>query len=181
MEVTRYRYLQSIEIAKKLGALYVVFHSQINPLLKVPRIRQMKLNNQIKFWQDLLEELHDINLTILLENEYDDNYKDLLYLIENIDSEQVRVCLDIGHALAYSKLTLKEWIIGLKSHIEYIHLHWNNRQNDSHSIPSDEELDLLSEILIENDITPIITLEYRVDDIVKEVNRVRKAFDKTII
>ncbi|KGG79474.1 hypothetical protein Y919_11815 [Caloranaerobacter azorensis H53214] len=50
IEVTRYRYLQSIEIAKKLGALYVVFHSQINPLLKVPRIRQMKLNNQIKFW-----------------------------------------------------------------------------------------------------------------------------------
>ncbi len=120
-------------------------------------------------------------MTILLENEYDDNYKDLLYLIENINSEQVKVCLDIGHALAYSKLTLKEWIMGLKSHIEYIHLHWNNRQNDSHSIPSYEELGLLSEILIENNITPIITLEYRVDDIVKEVNRVRKAFDKTIV
>ncbi len=49
LEVTKYRYLQSIDIAKKLSAKYVIFHSQVNPLLTVKRIRDLKLDNQIKF------------------------------------------------------------------------------------------------------------------------------------
>ncbi|WP_427340732.1 sugar phosphate isomerase/epimerase family protein [Caloranaerobacter sp. DY30410] len=181
IEVTKHRYLQSIEIAKTLGASYVVFHSQTNPLLKIRKIRQVKLNNQIKFWNNLLEELQDDNITLLLENEYDEDYKDLLHLVENIKSEKVKICLDIGHALAYSKLDLSEWISELKEHIKYIHLHWNDRQNDSHNIPLNEELNLLAELLSENNISPVITLEYRVNDILQEVKRLRKIFGKAII
>lgn len=180
LEITKYRYLQSIEIAESLGASYVVFHSQLNPLLTVEKIRHMKINNQIEFWNDLLEELQDKNITILLENEYDHNYEELLYMIESINSEKVKVCLDIGHALAYSKLNLKDWISGLDSHIKYIHLHWNDRENDSHDMPSNEQLELLRKILIANNINPIITLEYRAENIVKEVDRVKSIFEKSV-
>lgn len=176
LEVTKYRYLQSIEIARKLGASYVVFHSQVNPLLKVSKIKQMKLDNQVKFWIELLNEIKDNKITILLENEYDDNYIDLLYLVEKINSDKVKICFDIGHALAYSDLNLEQWIKGLGSHIKYIHLHWNDRQRDSHDVPSDESLELLNRILVENRINPIITLEYRVDDIINESNKLREIF-----
>lgn len=67
IEVTKYRYLQAIEIAKQLRATYLVFHSQINPLLKIKRIRQMKLNNQITFWKNLLDELQDDTITFYLK------------------------------------------------------------------------------------------------------------------
>lgn len=83
--------------------------------------------------------------------------------------------------VAYSKLDLSEWISELKEHIKYIHLHWNDRHNDSHNIPLNEELNLLAELLSENDISPIITLEYRVNDILEEVKRLRKIFGKAIV
>lgn len=178
IEVTKYRYLQAIDIAKQLRATYLVFHSQINPLLKIKRIRQMKLNNQITFWKNLLEELRDDTITFLLENEYDDDYNDLLFLVENIQSDKVKICLDIGHALAYSDLHLSEWIGALKDHIKYIHLHWNNREIDAHNQPTDAQLSLLSDLLVENDISPIIMLEYSAENIIEEAIRVRKLFDK---
>lgn len=178
IEVTKHRYLQAIEIAKQLRATYLVFHSQINPLLKIKRIRQMKLNNQITFWKDLLEEFQDDTITFLLENEYDDDYKELLFLVESIQSERVKICLDIGHALAYSDLQLSEWIGALKDHIKYVHLHWNNREIDAHNQPTDAQLRLLADLLAENEISPIITLEYWSDNTLEEVNRVRKILDK---
>ncbi|MDO7206107.1 TIM barrel protein [Paraclostridium bifermentans] len=97
IELTKYRYMQSVEIAKEIGAKYVIFHSQLNPLLSVDKIRKLKLDNQIKFWQDFMNEIDDIDVTILLENEYDENPEEILYIVESVNSSKLRICLDTGH------------------------------------------------------------------------------------
>lgn len=176
IELTKYRYLQSIEIAKELGATYVIFHSQINPLLRIDRIRKMKLDNQIKFWKDILNSIRDTDIILLIENEYDESPQELLYMLKNINSNKIRACLDTGHALAYSNLSISEWIEELESYIEYIHLHWNSRSCDSHNPPPYKELYILNGILNDRNMKPIITLEYKIDDIVKEVTRIRGIF-----
>lgn len=43
------RDLQSIEIAESLNASHVIFYSQVNPILSVRRIREMKLNKKMNF------------------------------------------------------------------------------------------------------------------------------------
>lgn len=178
IELTKYRYMQSVEIAKEIGAKYVIFHSQLNPLLSVEKIRKLKLDNQIKFWQDFMNEIDDIDVTILLENEYDENPEEILYIVESVNSPKLRICLDTGHILAYSKTSLEEWIVSTKDFITYIHLHFNDGKNDSHSKPSDEQLIYFKNIIEEAKINSILSLEYRFENVSEEVNRVRYVLSK---
>ncbi|MGL5749552.1 MAG: sugar phosphate isomerase/epimerase family protein, partial [Paraclostridium sp.] len=174
LEVTRYRYLESIKIATELGAKYVIFHSQLNPLISVAKIRTLKLENQIKFWRDLLIEIENLDITILIENEYDDNYEELLYILKSVGHSKLKVCLDIGHALAYSNIPLESWFTGLNEYIEYIHLHWNDTTGDYHNSPSIENFKKLNNIFKNLDKTPIVSLEYGVDDLIEEIRRIRQ-------
>lgn len=172
LEVTKYRYLESINIAKEIGAKYVIFHSQLNPLISVKRIRRLKLDNQIKFWTELLEEIKDIDITILIENEYDDDYEELLYILKEVDSDKVKMCLDTGHVLAYSKVGLRKWILEMKDYIGYVHLHFNDTTCDSHDAPNEEELELFKMLIKEANINPIISLEYQINNLEEEIIRV---------
>lgn len=175
IELTKYRYMQSVEIAKEIGAKYVIFHSQLNPLLSVAKIRKLKLDNQIKFWKDFMNEIDDIDVTILLENEYDENPEEILHIVESVNSPKLRICLDTGHILAYSKTSLEEWIVSTKDFITYIHLHFNDGKNDSHSKPSNKQLIYFKNIIEEAEINPIVSLEYIFENEVEEINRVRHA------
>ncbi|WP_025161292.1 sugar phosphate isomerase/epimerase family protein [Paraclostridium bifermentans] len=175
IELTKYRYMQSVEIAKEIGAKYVIFHSQLNPLLSVEKIRKLKLDNQIKFWKDFMNEIDDIDVTILLENEYDENPEEILHIVKSVNYPKLRICLDTGHILAYSKTSLEEWIVSTKDFITYIHLHFNDGKNDSHSKPSNEQLIYFKNIIEEAEINPILSLEYIFENEVEEINRVRHA------
>lgn len=174
IEVTKYRYLQSIDIAKKVNAKYVIFHSQTNPLLSVKRIRKMKSDNQINFWIDLLEKEIPSDICILIENEYDDTFDDIKSICDGVGKSNFGVCLDVGHVLAYSKISLEEWISNLGKSIKYIHLHWNDGKTDEHNEPSNSELLILKNLLLKYNLSPIITLEYYSEDIYNEVQRVRE-------
>lgn len=178
IELTKYRYMQSVEIAKEIGAKYVIFHSQLNPLLSVAKIRKLKLDNQIKFWKDFMNEIDDIDVTILLENEYDENPEEILHIVESVNSPKLRICLDTGHILAYSKTSLEEWIVSTKDFITYIHLHFNDGKNDSHSKPSNKQLIYFKNIIEEAEINPIVSLEYIFENEVEEINRVRHVLSK---
>lgn len=178
IELTKYRYMQSVEIAKEIGAKYVIFHSQLNPLLSVEKIKKLKLDNQIRFWQDFMNEIDDIDVTILLENEYDENPEEILYIVESVNSPKLRICLDTGHILAYPKKSLEEWIVSAKDFITYIHLHFNDGKNDSHSKPSYEQLIYFKNIIEEAKINPILSLEYSFENVSEEVDRVRNVLSK---
>jgi len=178
LEVTKFRYLQSIEIAKVLGVRYVVFHSQVNPLLSVKRIRNMKLMNQITFWKDMFNNHIPEDMVILLENEYDESFEDIKTICDGVANTRLGVCLDIGHSLAYSQLDLEEWIKGLGSRIRYIHLHWNDGSSDSHLPPSKSQILYLRDLLKKYAIDPIITQEYYKDNQLAETKRIQKILMK---
>lgn len=173
IELTKYRYMQSVEIAKEIGAKYVIFHSQLDPLLSVEKIRKLKLENQINFWKEFIKEIEYIDITILLENEYDDSYEELLYIVKSVNSPKLRICLDTGHILAYSSKTLEDWILSTKDYIRYVHLHFNEGYNDSHSKPNNEQLNLFRNIIESARINPILSLEYNFEDVLEEIQRVK--------
>ncbi|WP_425448887.1 sugar phosphate isomerase/epimerase family protein [Dethiothermospora halolimnae] len=175
LDVTRYRYLQAIKYSKLVGASYIIFHCQMDPLLKVPEVKKRKLDNHIKFWKDMINNIEDTDITFLLENEYDYDYKDLLYVLKGVDSPRLKCCLDTGHVLAYSGIDIEEWVKNLKEHVKYVHLHWNDGNSDAHQRPNNEFLLYIKEIFNEYNINPIITLEYYgLKDIVSESKRIRK-------
>ncbi|MBW9157958.1 sugar phosphate isomerase/epimerase family protein [Clostridium tagluense] len=174
VEVTKERYLQTVKIAKAVKASYIIFHSQINVSIKDPKVKEIKINRQLYFWKEILEEIEQTDMVILLENFAESDFNDLLMLVEKINSPKVKVCLDLGHVLANSLLGIRQWIEGLNSYIEYIHFHWNDGSYDAHQAPIEGFIEEVSSTLKENKLEPILALEYGIENIEEETNRVRK-------
>ncbi|MFI5144941.1 MAG: sugar phosphate isomerase/epimerase family protein [Ignavibacteria bacterium] len=174
VELTNYRYKQSINAAKSLNADYVIFHSQINPWIRDKKLKEIKAKRQIGFWHELVNLLENSKLKILIENVYESEFEDLQMLVRLINSPKVKICFDIGHMLCSSKQSIGDWIKNLKPFIALVHLHWNDGTNDSHLAPRDNNLKLFDNLVRDYELNIPIELEYPVTDLNKEILRIRK-------
>jgi len=174
VDVTRLRYRQSIAAAQALNADMLVLHSQMNPCL-MSSYRDQIISLQIDFWHELLAEAGDV--TILLENVFDERPDDLAELLNRVGAANLGACLDVGHVLAYSSVPIGRWIERLGSHLRYVHLHETSVARDEHRPPSPAFLERVVDDLAACVSMPTVTLEYKTDDPLAEVARVRRAFD----
>ncbi|MBM3289673.1 MAG: sugar phosphate isomerase/epimerase, partial [Candidatus Hydrogenedentes bacterium] len=55
-EVCRIRYLRAFDVAEAFGARYVLFHSQFNPIIRVPIYKKVYHENSLRFWPEMIEE-----------------------------------------------------------------------------------------------------------------------------
>ncbi len=175
--LTRERYLQSIQIAQSLGASYVVLHSQINPGLNIPKIREQILHDQIPFWADLLSDTKDIPVTLLLENMFESDWRDLLDLVKTIGSRRVKICLDTGHIKVYAKNAFKIWVEKLLPYMVYVHLSDNEGQYDQHNLPGERMLKDVGRALKNYELNPVVSMEYKPQGLEKEMVRLRNILD----
>lgn len=171
-EVSYNRYLNTINIAKRLDMDYIIFHSQINPYLNQPALRKLNNIQSKEFWEEILEEVSDYKGVILLENIFEETPDMLKELIETINLPNIKINLDIGHA-KLGKVSLEEWIKELKDYIQYIHVHSNDGLYDNHQSPIGEEIEKLYYLLDKYCINPVLSLEYRVDNLKEEIDRYR--------
>lgn len=171
--VTKDKYKKAIISANKLNAEYIVFHSQINPWINEPFMRNLNNEMQRDFWIELLNEI-EYNGTIVIENVFEDNPLYIKELIEKINMDNIKICLDIGHSKLHSNSKLEDWISELKDHIAYVHLHWNNGEYDYHDYPSDENLKYIFDLFKKYNINPRYAMEYEVKNIESEYERLVK-------
>ncbi|HLS53042.1 MAG TPA: hypothetical protein VK031_03650, partial [Tissierellaceae bacterium] len=78
--------------------------------------------------------------------------------------------LDIGHA-KLGKVPLEEWISQLNDYISYIHIHSNDGLYDRHLELTDKEIERLYLLLDKYKLNPILSLEYKIDNLTKEIKR----------
>ncbi len=171
-EVSYNRYLNTMNIAKELDMDYLIFHSQINPYLNQPSLRKLNNVQNKEFWEEILKEVPDYKGMILLENIFEDKPTMLKELIETINLPNIKINLDIGHA-KLGKVSLEEWIKELKDYIFYIHIHSNDGLYDIHQSPIQEEIEKLYCLLDKYNLNPVLSLEYKVDNLEKEIGRYR--------
>ena len=93
-------------------------------------------------------------------------------LIEIINLPNIKINLDIGHA-KLGKVLLEEWIKELRDYIEYIHIHSNDGLYDDHKSPTQEEIEKLYYLLDKYCLDPVLSLEYKIDNICEEIRRYR--------
>lgn len=167
------KYFRTINIAKELEIDYLIFHSQINPYLNHPFLRDLNNRQSKEFWRHIMEQTKGFKGTILIENIFEENPKMLKDYIETLNMENIKINLDIGHA-KLGESTLEEWVSELKEHIAYIHLHWNNGAYDQHLEPKNEDIEYIKSLLNKYGINPAISLEYKVSDIKATVDLLRK-------
>ena len=132
-EVSRKRFLQSIQAANFHGINKLVFHSVYKPQVDGFSLATLDSfsKRSIEFWQRFEEHIPD-GMTIFIENIADECPEVFMKMIRGIGSPKIRACLDIGHAYASSAVPLDEWICVLGDSIGHVHIHDNDGKADQH-------------------------------------------------
>ena len=141
------RYQQAIGLAKQYGATKVVIHGGYNPWIYYP---VWYVEESIKFWKAFLEE--DPGVQIVLENVLETEPQWLLDIVKGVDDPRLRLCLDVGHVNAYSKIPVMNWLKEWAPYLSHFHIHNNDGSWDTHSaldcgtIPMRELLTMAEEL-----------------------------------
>lgn len=140
------RYRQAIELAKRYGAAKVIIHGGYHPLLYYP---QWYHSESVAFWKEFLAEQPGVE--IVLENVMEETPEMLAQIIADVGSENLRMCLDVGHANAYSKIPMAQWLECCAPWISHFHIHNNDGSWDTHS-PLEQGSIPLQELLARADV-----------------------------
>ena len=127
-ELAASRYRQAIDLAKRYGSTKVIIHGGYNPWIYFP---VWYIEQSILFWKEFLEE--DPGVEIVLENVLETEPGWLLDIVKGVDDPRLRMCLDIGHVNAYSKIPVTEWLETCALYISHFHIHNNDTSRDQHN------------------------------------------------
>ena len=127
--VTRNRFLKTLSVAEGYGIHKVIFHGGFDPHLYYPIWFR---EQSILFFKEFVSEIPD-GFTVCLENVLEPEPELLTDIIEAVDNPKLRMCLDVGHAQAYSQVSPLEWVNRAGGLIDHFHVHNNDGTRDSHS------------------------------------------------
>ncbi len=122
------RYRQAIELAKRYGSTKVIIHGGYNPWIYYP---VWYVEQSILFWKEFLKE--DPGVEIVLENVLETDPQWLLDIVKGVGNPRLKLCLDIGHVNAYSKIPVMDWLENWAPYLSHFHIHNNDTSWDSHS------------------------------------------------
>ena len=126
-ELAADRFRQAIDLAKGYGAKKVIIHGGYNPWIYYP---VWYVEQSILFWKDFL--LDDPGVELVLENVLETDPTWLLDIVKGVNDPRLRLCLDIGHINAYSKISVMEWLELCALWISHFHIHNNDSTADCH-------------------------------------------------
>jgi sugar phosphate isomerase/epimerase len=122
------RYRQAIALARRYGAQKVVIHGGYHPLMYYP---VWYVEQSILFWKEFLRE--DPGVEIVLENVLETEPDWLLEIVRRVDHPRLKLCLDVGHVNAYSKVPVTQWMREWAPYLSHFHIHNNDGSRDEHA------------------------------------------------
>jgi sugar phosphate isomerase/epimerase len=160
-EITIYRYTQSLNIAKALNAKTIVFHTGYNGLVKSKVYHDMFINNQILLWKEFIKQFEDADITVVLENTYEDTTEVIASAVDSVNSKYLKACIDTGHVNINSSLSVDEWITELGESLHHMHLHNNSGHFDEHASLLSGTMDFKKILnhLSQNNLNPNLVIE----------------------
>lgn len=129
-QIADLRIEQSIQIARKLGAKAVIFHTNYNPFLNSDDYVKGWIETNAAYWSAVLERHPDIN--IYLENMFDTTPDIMEALSEKLCTHtNYGVCLDYAHA-SLTKVAPEVWAKQLGRFVKHVHINDNDLVSDLH-------------------------------------------------
>lgn len=129
-QVAQLRIQQSLDVARRVGASAVVFHTGYNPGLNTKEYIDGWLKQNISFWANILQENKDLN--IYLENMFETSPDLLEALAKTLERyANFGLCLDYSHASLYGG-NPSLWAERIGRFIKHIHINDNDGSSDGH-------------------------------------------------
>ncbi len=173
-------YNDAYDIAQKLGCSEMVIHGNYKPGTDwykgwIERSKEFL----IKFLSD-----KDDSITICVENQFETDSELFGLLIDAVNDDRVKVCLDIGHVNSNSNMTVENWIKTLNNKIAYYHLHNNHgkktligyNDDDEHLGLDDGTIDVKNALKLAEEYTPnaIWNIECKVEFLQDSIKCLKK-------
>ena len=146
------RYRQAIDLAKRYGSTKVIIHGGYNPWIYFP---VWYIEQSILFWEEFLKA--DPGVEIVLENVLETEPGWLLDIVKGVDDPRLRMCLDIGHVNAYSKVPVTEWLETGAPYISHFHVHNNDASRDQHNALNEGTIPMTEFLLRAEELCPDAT------------------------
>lgn len=150
-----YRYRQAIDLAKRYGAKKVIIHGGYNPWIYYP---VWYIEQSIVFWKEFLKE--DPGVEIVLENVLETEPQWLLDIAKGVDDPRLKLCLDIGHVNAYSKIPLVDWLESWAPYLSHFHIHNNDGSRDQHNALNDGTIPMKEFLIRAEELCPNATFTF---------------------
>ena len=149
------RYRQAIELAKRYGSPKVIIHGGYNPWIYFP---VWYVEQSILFWKEFLRE--DPGVEIVLENVLETEPQWLLDIVKGVDDPRLKLCLDIGHVNAYSKISVMDWLESWAPYLSHFHVHNNDGTRDQHNALDDGNIPMKEFLLRTEELCPNATFTF---------------------
>lgn len=153
---------QAARWAIDLGCVQAVMHTGMEPHLhRDPKAFAERLAAGLA---PMARELEAAGIALALENVFEYDPGPLLLArsaLEQAGCSRVGLCLDLGHALAFSKTAQDVWWDALAPHLIEVHLHDNDGEDDLHLPPGQGKTDwaMVERKLQAMAARPVLTLE----------------------
>jgi sugar phosphate isomerase/epimerase len=136
--------LRAAEAAALLGVHYFVIHPGPETTFSPPREERLeRMENAVVALNRIAERCHTLGIECVLENKLPHllfgHTSDILWILDALDSTEVGVCLDTGHAALSGDLA--SLLHKLSGHLKMIHAHDNQGHRDDHLPPGDGHID----------------------------------------
>ena len=157
-KITAKRFEYAYEISCKMKCKNIVL-----PNGYVPG-RTQSLAVELWFWKHFLKN-KDKETIFYIKNELDETPMYINDLINAVNDENLKMCLDIGHANVFSKVKIMDWIKKVNKNIGFVYLYNNNGKINKHNGLSNGKINMIEicealEQYCQNAIWQIETVEY---------------------
>ena len=149
------RYRHAAQFAKRYGSTKVIIHGGYNPWIYFP---VWYTEQSILFWKDFLKE--DPGAQIVLENVLETDPQWLLDIVKGVDDERLKLCLDIGHVNAYSRIPVMDWLESWAPYLSHFHIHNNDGSRDQHNALDAGSIPVKEFLLRAEDLCPDATFTF---------------------
>lgn len=137
--ISKKRVIQSMEVARKIGAKSVIVHTNLMPFLKAEVYRTNFRNKSCDFYREVCKEFPELNL--YLENMFDDDPYELAKIGNEMkDVPNFGICFDYAHAFL-SETPIDRWPVALQGLIKHVHINDNDQVADLHQALGDGIID----------------------------------------
>ncbi len=138
-EVALLRYHQIFEIADKLNVRKLNFHTGYIPNTT---FEEWYFDNFKEFWFKLGTQYKEFE--VVIENVFESNPFSLKKTVDEINLDNIGLCLDVGHVNCSSDCTVEKWIEVFYDRLRHMHIHNNKGVVDDHNGITEGDIDVLS-------------------------------------
>ena len=160
------RFQQLLDLVPLFKPKTVVLHAGYD-WKRYGYVRKAWLENSLQTWRPIAQQLQELGSRLMLENVYENGPEEVQPLFEQLSDCGVGLCLDTGHATAFGKSSVGEWIDALAAYLGQLHLHDNHGFRDQHLALGKGSIDftsLFEQLAAIFPTPPVITLEPHQED-----------------